>query len=120
MSFLIVDDNSVMRRTISRAIDGFAGKIIECSNGAEAVSAYREHLPDFVLMDIEMSEKDGLTATKEICQAFPKAQIVIITKYSDSAMLEAAEKAGAIGFVAKENLLEIREILSSVAFDFGE
>lgn len=111
MSFLIVDDNFVMRRTIRRVVDEFAAKIVECDDGAKAFSAYQKHQPDWVLMDVEMPEKDGLAATKEICAVYPQAQIVIVTKHSDSAIREAARKAGAVEFVVKENLLELREIL---------
>lgn len=111
MSFLIVDDNSVMRRTIRRVVDEFAAEIVECDDGAKAFSAYQKYRPDWVLMDIEMRKKDGLTATKEICEVYPQAQIVIVTKYGDSEMREAAQKAGATGYVVKENLLELRRIL---------
>jgi len=112
MSFLIVDDNSVMRRTIRHVVNDFAAEIIECDNGAKAVSAYRKYLPDWVLMDVEMPEKDGLTATREICAAFSDAKIVIVTKHGDAAMREAARQVGAFGFVVKENLLDLRGIIS--------
>lgn len=113
MSFLIIDDNSVMRRTIGRVVRDFAAQIIECDDGAKAFSTYEIHHPDWVLMDIEMKEKDGLTATREICAAFPDARILIVSKYNDAAMREAAERAGAIGYVLKENLLELNRILSA-------
>jgi DNA-binding NarL/FixJ family response regulator len=114
MSFLIVDDNSVMRRTIRRVVRDFAARIIECDDGAKAFHAYELHHPDWVLMDVEMTEQDGLTATREICVAYPNARVVIVTKYDDAAMREAARKAGAWGFVVKENLLELRGILMAV------
>jgi DNA-binding NarL/FixJ family response regulator len=113
MSFLIVDDNSVMRRTIRRVVSEFAGEINECDDGAKALSAYEQYQPDWIVMDVEMHEKDGLTATREICAAYPQAHIVIVTKHGDAEMREAAEKAGAYGFVAKENLLDLRGILES-------
>ena len=113
MSFLIVDDNSVMRRTIRRVVGEFADEIIECDDGAKALLAYQEHQPDWVLMDVEMREKDGLTATREICAAFPEAHIVIVTKHGDAEMRDAARKAGAFGFVVKENLLELRTFINT-------
>lgn len=100
-----------MRRTIRRLVNEFTDEIIECENGAKAFFAYRDNLPEWVFMDIEMPEKDGLTATKEICAAYPKACIVIVTNYSDEQMREAAAKAGACGYVVKENLLELRGIV---------
>lgn len=112
MSFLIVDDNAVMRRTIRHGIGEFAGEIIECDDGAEAFSAYRKYMPDWVLMDVEMREMDGLTATRKIRDEFTSAKIVIVTKHGDAEMREAARKAGAYGFVVKENLLELSGILS--------
>ncbi len=112
MSFLIVDDNAVMRRTIRYVVSDFAREINECEDGAEAVSAYEKHQPDWVLMDVEMPEKDGLTATREICAAFSDAKIVIVTKHGDAAMREAARQVGAFGFVVKENLLDLRKIIA--------
>ena len=111
MSFLIVDDNSVMRRTIGRVVRDLTDKIIECADGAEAFLVYQEHQPEWVLMDVEMAEKDGLTATREICDAYPKARVVIVTNYDGNEMREAAVKAGACAYVLKENLLELRGIL---------
>lgn len=104
-----------MRRTIRRVAREFTDEIFECADGALALSAYQEHLPAWVLMDVEMTEKDGLTATREICAAYPQAHVVIVTKYGDAEMREAATKAGAIGYVMKENLLELRGILSRKA-----
>lgn len=113
MPFLIVDDNAVMRRAIRRVVGEFADEIIECENGAKAFFAYRDRQPEWVFMDIEMPEKDGLTATREICAAFAGAKIVIVTKHGDAAMRDAARAAGACGFVAKENLLELRGFLTA-------
>lgn len=110
---MIVDDNSVMRRTIGRVVRDLVDPIIECSDGAEAFDAYQQNHPDWVFMDIEMKEKDGLTATREICAFFPDARIVIITKHSDPAMREAALKAGACDYVIKENLLDLQNILTA-------
>jgi DNA-binding NarL/FixJ family response regulator len=107
MCFLIVEDNPVMRRTIRHVVGDFAKKIVECDDGAKALAAYKKHQPDWVLMDVEMAEKDGLTATREICAEFPQAHILIVTKYDDAATRRAAEKAGACGFVLKENLLDL-------------
>lgn len=111
MSFLIVEDNSIMRRIIRHFINDFANKIIECEDGAKALDAYKKHLPDLVLMDIEMREKDGLTATREIRADFPQAHILIVTKYDDAPTREAAVKAGASGYFLKENLLELRKFI---------
>jgi CheY-like chemotaxis protein len=112
MSFLVVDDNSMMRRVIGRVVGEFTDKIIECENGVQAVLAYQQHRPDWVLMDVEMCEQDGLAATRQICGAYPEAKVVIVSNYGDEATRAAADQAGASAFILKENLLELRDLLT--------
>ena len=112
MKIMIVDDNRQMRRMIVSLIDDLVEEIIECGDGSEAVPAYDEHRPDWVLMDIEMGRVDGIEATRQIRDAFPDARIVMVTNYDESELRAAASTAGACGYVLKDNLLGIREILT--------
>lgn len=114
MKLLIVDDYAAMRRLIGRVVNDLVGDIEECSDGAEALAAYTQYRPDCVLMDIEMSRIDGLTATREILLTFPSAKVVIVTKHDDEQLREAAREAGACGYVLKENLIAIRELLGKL------
>jgi DNA-binding NarL/FixJ family response regulator len=111
MNFLIVEDNENMRRTISSILSALAGEINECSDGSEALTAYAAHLPDWVLMDVKMKEMDGITATCQIREAFPKANIMIVSDYDDPDLRIAAGQAGASEYVSKENLFEVYRIL---------
>ncbi|MGA8594636.1 MAG: response regulator transcription factor [Bryobacteraceae bacterium] len=113
MKLLIVDDNAAVRRLISSIAFPFADEICECTNGAEAVSAYNAERPDLVLMDIRMNEVEGIAATIQIKAAHPAARIVIVTDYDDTALRQAATSAGACGYVLKENLLELRQWLET-------
>ena len=74
MKLLIVDDHTAMRRLIGRVVSDMVSEIEECGDGAEALAAYSRFLPDWVLMDIEMNQLDGITATKEILGAYPAAK----------------------------------------------
>jgi DNA-binding NarL/FixJ family response regulator len=60
-----------------------------------------------------MKELDGISATRQIKAAFPDAQIIMITDYDDPKLREAARRAGACEYILKENLLDVRRILSS-------
>jgi CheY-like chemotaxis protein len=113
MKVLIVDDNTGVRQVIRAVIGTLADEVCECTDGLKAVAAYTGFHPDWVLMDIEMPVVDGLTATREILSAFPKANILIVSNHGSQQMREAATQAGARGFVVKENLLLIRSFLSS-------
>jgi CheY-like chemotaxis protein len=112
-SLLIVDDSERMRRMIKSLVKGIVAQVYECSDGSEASDAYRNHHPDWVLMDIEMKEMDGITATRQIKTAFPEARIVIVSNYDSDDLRRAASDAGACGYVVKENLIEVRRILST-------
>lgn len=110
-NLLIVEDNPPMRRLIKSVVEDLAINIHECDDGAKALAAYEAHCPEWILMDVEMQEKDGFTATKEIKQAHPEAKILILTKYSTKRMREEAERSGASEYVLKENLLSVRNII---------
>jgi CheY-like chemotaxis protein len=111
MNFLIVEDNENMRRTIRSIIAALAGETHECSDGSEALAAYAEHLPDWILMDVKMKEMDGITATRQIKAAFPKANIMIVSDYDDPDLRIAARQAGASEYVVKDSLLKVYDIL---------
>jgi CheY-like chemotaxis protein len=113
MKLLIVEDNAHMRRLIKGVVNNLFEAIFECSDGSEALAAYIEHEPDWVLMDIQMYALDGLSATWQITAAFPEARIVIVTEYDDPDRRQEAREAGACAYVLKENLLELRRILET-------
>ena len=113
MMLLIVDDNPAVRRMIARVVRDLADEIRECEDGAEALAAYRQSHPDFVLMDIAMTGVDGITATRGIVSEFPGARIIMVTGHGDEPLRAAARDAGAWGYVLKENLLALRELISN-------
>jgi CheY-like chemotaxis protein len=112
MRLLIVEDNYQMRRLIKSLVCDIADSIIECIDGSEALQAYRTHRPDWVMMDIEMKTLDGISATRQIRADFPDARIMIVTEYDQPEWREEAQSAGACEYVLKENLLEVRRILT--------
>jgi len=113
MNILIVEDNEQMRRMVKMLTRDLVESVFECGDGAGALSAYAEHHPDWVLMDIDLPGVDGISATRQIVAAHPEARIVIVTNYDDAGLREAARSAGACEYVVKADLIEIRRILAA-------
>lgn len=111
MKFLIVDDNKAMRETLKKAVMLDHDESAECDDGKYALELYEQFHPDWVLMDIEMSGMDGITATKNIIAADSKAKVLIVTSHDDRFFARAAQKAGAYKFISKENLTGIQTIV---------
>jgi CheY-like chemotaxis protein len=88
-SVMIVDDETAMREVLKIMLRGY--KVIEASNGREAIELYKKEMPDIVLMDIIMPIMGGIETIKEIKKINPKAKIVAITAYASSKGEKAIE-----------------------------
>ena len=115
MKYLIVDDDERIRRMIKTIVADDAAVFCECGDGAAARTAYAEHRPDWVLMDIKMAGVDGITATRQITSSFPGARVMVVSDYDDRGLRDAAREAGACEYVAKENLHDLCRILRARA-----
>ena len=113
MKLLIVEDSLSVRRLLRSLVEPLCSEIDECGDGREAVSFYASGQPDFVLMDIDLGETNGIIATREIKAVDPHAKIIIVTNYDQPDMRVEANKAGACGYVLKENLLELLQLLET-------
>ena len=111
MKVLIVEDNPRMRRMLTEFVGHKFTEIFECYDGDQSLASFVEHHPDWVLMDWQMPNKDGITATREIIAEFPTAKICLVTSYDDAFLKSEALEAGAKGFVLKRNLAELDSIL---------
>lgn len=112
--FLIVDDHAGFRKTLRAFLP--PGRITECDDGLKAVALYGTELPDWVLMDIEMDGMDGLTATRHLLHRFPQARVLFVSNHTDEAFRNAAMALGAVGFVNKQNLAELRLLIDRLDF----
>ena len=113
MTVLIVDDSPQFRALIRAILAGVADAVHECADGDEALATYAACRPDWVLMDCKMARMGGLEATRRIIAADRLARVLIVTDYDDVHWRTAARDAGACGYVLKENLLDVRRLLTS-------
>ena len=102
---LVVDDQSMVRAGFRMLLAGEEDieVVAEASNGLEAVDKAARFDPTVVLMDIRMPDLDGLQATRRILAADDTARILILTTFDLDEYVYEALRAGASGFVLKDD-----------------
>lgn len=104
---LVVDDSSVMRKIIARAIekDARIQVIGYASNGLQAIEAVRTLNPDVVTLDIEMPEMDGLSALRELRKEHKRLPVIMFSSLTHRGAQSTvmALTAGASDYVGKPN-----------------
>jgi DNA-binding NarL/FixJ family response regulator len=116
---LVADDQSMVRagfRLLLSSHDDIE-VVAEASDGREAVEKAARFNPSVVLMDIRMPEMDGLQATRQILAADGSARILVLTTFDLDEYVYEALRAGASGFVLKddppEQLLEAIRVVAN-------
>ncbi|MEN8240693.1 MAG: response regulator [Chloroflexota bacterium] len=103
ISVVIVDDIAETRENIRKLLqfEGNVDVIGVGRTGEEGIKVAMETRPDVVLMDINMPDMDGITATEKIRAKLPATQIVILSVQSDANYMRKAMLAGARDFLPK-------------------
>ncbi len=98
---IIADDESLIRLDLREMLTHLGYDVIaEAGDGQAAVDLALKLQPDLVVMDIKMPEVDGITAA-EILTRERIAPVVLLTAYSDQALVDRAKEAGVVGYVVK-------------------
>jgi DNA-binding NarL/FixJ family response regulator len=102
---LLVDDHAMVRAGIRALIEGIEGAqiVAEAANGREAVALAKAHTPDVVVMDISMTELNGIEATEEIVAGVPSTRVLILSMHAAEEFVRRAMKAGAMGYLVKDS-----------------
>jgi DNA-binding NarL/FixJ family response regulator len=102
---LIADDQSMVRAGFRMLLSGEQDieVVAEARDGLEAVAKAARLDPTVILMDIRMPELDGLEATRRIIAADDAARILILTTFGLDEYVYEALRAGASGFVLKDD-----------------
>ena len=102
---LVVDDQSMVRAgfRLLLADETAIDVVAEAGNGREAIAQAARFHPDVILMDIRMPELDGLEATRRILATDATARVLILTTFDLDDYVFEALRAGASGFVLKDD-----------------
>jgi pilus assembly protein CpaE len=119
---MVVDDIAQTRENIVRSLSFHAHiqVVATASNGKEAIQLARSKHPDVVLMDVNMPDMDGLTATAGVRKVSPASQIIILTVQDDLDYMRRAMMVGARDFLTKPPLID--ELVTAVqhAYEFAK
>lgn len=110
MKLLIIDDESLVRRSLRRAAESRKHLVEEAADGKEGLEKWSTHKPDLVFLDILMPILSGPEVLKQLPRP-DKAKVILISAFSGDYDLKMAQNMGADLFVPKpfENIFEIIE-----------
>lgn len=116
---LIADDHAIMRQGLAALLEQEPDLTVvaKASNGQEALTMFRQYLPDVTLMDVRMPQMDGVEAITALCTEFEAARIVVFTAYDGDEDIYRGLRAGAKGYLLKDTepdelFLAIRTVVS--------
>jgi len=102
-TILVVDDEPHIRKFVSLILKQLgASKLIEASNGEEAIAVYQREDPDLVLLDISMPIMDGLTTLKELKTIDPACVVVMLSSLVNRQSVDEALALGAASYIRKD------------------
>jgi DNA-binding NarL/FixJ family response regulator len=104
ITVLIADDQQMVRRGFRVILEAEQGisVVAEAGDGREAVELVRRHAPVVALLDIRMPVMDGLHAARQILALTSRTRVLILTTFDANEYVYEALRAGASGFVLKD------------------
>ena len=115
---LVADDHPLFRDGIARAVGqrDDLELVAAVGDGREALDSIRRHAPDVAVLDVRMPELDGVEVLKAIQTEELATRVLLLSAYTDSAIVYAAVTAGAGGYLSKDaDRQAICEAIAAVA-----
>lgn len=111
---LIADDHRIVREGLRMLLNRQRGVDVvgEAENGLAAVALTDKLRPDIVIMDITMSDMNGLEATRQILGRIPSTKIITLSMHADKQFVTKMFGAGAVGYLRKDCASE--EIMAAI------
>jgi len=119
----IVDDHPIVREGLSLMMNREPDLMVcgEAEEAATALQAITSTRPDFLIVDISLNGPDGLDLLKSIRVRFPNLPVLILSMHDESIYAERALRAGANGYIMKQEatekvLIAVRQILNQKVY----
>jgi DNA-binding NarL/FixJ family response regulator len=99
---LICDDHEVIRTGLNTLLQGTDIQIVgEAANGKDALKVALKEKPDVILLDIRMTDGDGLATLEKLRQKVPECKVVMLSTYDNPTYIARAVALGACDYVLK-------------------
>jgi DNA-binding NarL/FixJ family response regulator len=115
---LIVDDHPMMREGLAQLIEHEPDleTASQADSAAQALQAIAESLPDLLLLDISLPDKNGIEVIKDVHTLHPTLPILVVSMHDESLYAERVLRAGSRGYIMKQEggkklMLAIRQVL---------
>jgi two-component system, chemotaxis family, chemotaxis protein CheY len=103
-SILLVDDEAHIRKYVALILKQLgATKVVEATNGEEAIALFQEMKPDVVLLDISMPLMNGLETLKRLKAIEPDGVYIMLTSMVNRQSIDEALALGAANYIRKDN-----------------
>ena len=105
----IVDDHPVFRHGLKQVIQADAGFEVvgEAGDDATALAQIPDLKPDIAIVDVRLPKQGGLDLVRRLRSARPQASSIMLTMHAEESTFNAAMDAGALGYILKEDALEL-------------
>jgi LuxR family maltose regulon positive regulatory protein len=117
---VLADNHAVFRHHVRVLLDKEPNLCVvaEAEDGQSALRLARELRPDLVVMDVVMANLSGIEATRLIVSSDPSVKVIALSMHADKAFVESMLRAGATGYVLKENAsTELTRAIRAVTTD---
>ena len=107
---LVVEDSPVAREVVMKILQREGYDVIGAANGVEALDCLHAQIPDLMLLDVMMPEKDGMTLLQEMREEpqYKELPVILLTALSDEGRMQKARELG------------VREYLVKTRFSYDE
>jgi DNA-binding NarL/FixJ family response regulator len=98
---VLADDHPSVLRALARMLRADCDVVAAVSTGADAIDAVATYRPDVLVIDLMMTDLDGLEVCRRVKGAVPETDVVIVTAVDDTAIQAVAMRDGVAAFVPK-------------------
>jgi DNA-binding response OmpR family regulator len=109
---MVVDDEQEIVDFLEKFLNRFNISVIKATGGGEALDLYQSQKPNYIFLDIQMPDKNGLTLLKELMNLDSQLKIIMITGKDDKDHQEKAKELGALDYITKP--LDLNELSEKI------